>query len=89
MAIQRTALDLHGVSTYPVIPQVAIPFEPKSILVIAEDAGCYISLDGVNDHAHLIGGGADVKFASRTRQVWLKADASNGNPTTVQIIVEN
>ena len=87
MAVERIAVDCGGVTTYPTNPQAVIPFSPKSITVISDDNDCYVSLDGVNDHCHLAGSGAAVKFDQHGKSVWLREGAANTH-VNVQVIAE-
>lgn len=93
-AIFRISVDVSGQAAYPAAnaPQVVIPFEPKTIMILLEDTtdDAFASFDGSNDHLHMVPGtpGAGVRFEQRTRNVWLRRGAAGTPATNVQVIAE-
>lgn len=56
MAVYMAEADVSGAAAYGSV-MVNIPFMPKRITVILMDTGtddAYVSLDGTNDHGHLV-----------------------------------
>ena len=78
-------------ASYPAstAPDVTIPFEPKSIVVVNEDTSnnVSVSLDGTNDAFTLVPGILPaLRITQRATKIWLKR--AGGTPS-VQVIAES
>ena len=91
MSVFRQTVDLTGVTTFPTLPQVVSPFEPREIAVRNEEssaADIFLSFDGKEDHSRL-SGGQGVTFTQRSKSVWLRRDSAGSPPTRVAVVVES
>ena len=92
MSVFQQVVDVSGTAAFPTTPQVVIPFEPKSILIINNDptAGddVFVSFDGVEDHTQIFGADG-VTFLQRVKQVWLRRGSIGAPPTNVQVVAES
>ncbi len=92
MSMFNELVNAHVTPTYPdaASPQVVIPFEPKRIQLILEDTAdsAFVSLDGVNDHVHLIPGLGPVVLEQRVTKLWLRVPAG-ADPVDIQVIAES
>lgn len=74
---------------YLAAPDFAFGFSGNvaAALMTAAPAECWLSLDGVNDHVHLVAGSPAGSFATQRDYagVWLRGA---GVPVTVQVIAE-
>lgn len=92
--IERTAVNVSAVTTYPGTAQVIFPAEPNTITITVDDpAGkdVAVSFDGVNTHAVLEAGAASagVRFTGvvgMSMKVWLKEGSSGNGASMVQVI---
>ncbi len=91
MSIFRAEVDVFGVAAYPSSPQVVIPFEPREIRITNEDSSddIFFSLNGTDDHGHLLGGAATVKVSQRVTKVWLKRGGTGVTPINVNVVAES
>lgn len=93
MSIHRQSVNVYNVTAFPTDPQVEIPFEPRSIMVINQDQdgdAVEISFDGVNVHARLLyqGPSSGLVFNQLARRVWLRSVGAGTSPTDVEVIAE-
>ncbi len=76
-------------ASYLGAPELEASAEPKSVLIINHNSAIaddvFVSFDGGTDHGR-IAGGANIKFGSAGRKVFLRK-GSGGDPT-VQVISE-
>ncbi len=90
MSVYQQIVNVQATPSYPTVPQVVIPFEPKSISVqnenVAGAGDAFVSFDGINDQGHLIAG-ASIHFEQRVTRAWLRR-GSAGN-TDVQVLAES
>lgn len=84
-------VDVSGAASYPTTPQVTVPFTPRELLVIVEDAtdDVFVSFDGTNDAAHMVPGFGSqaLKFKEPGARVWFRRGTVVA-PTMVQVISE-
>lgn len=93
MSIHRQSVDVYNVTDFPSDPQVEIPFEPRSIMVINQDQDgdtIEVSFDGVTVHARMLyqGPSAGLVFNQPARRLWLRSAAVGTSPTDVEVIAE-
>lgn len=87
MSLQSFRIDTASINSYPADAQIVIPFEPRRITLLQEDASTdsFASLDGETDDLHLVPG-APLTVEQRVREVWLMKGTTGGN---VQVIAES
>lgn len=90
MSVARFEVNVFPDAAYPSTPQVQAPFEPRSIVIINQDAtdDVFASFDGVTDHVQLLGSDSIRFIFQRARNLFLRKGAVGTDPTNVQVIVE-
>lgn len=79
MAIYLSPDVASPAAAYPAAnaPQITCPFEPRRIIITNEDGNAaheaYISFDGVNDHAVVIGGSQTILEYQHATKVWVRS----------------
>ncbi len=91
VSVFQQIVDVSGDAVFPTMPQVVIPFEPKSIAIFNEDIedgdDIFVSFDGVVDMGHLFAGNVR-HYEQRTPRVWLRRGVVGTTPTNVQVLAE-
>lgn len=92
MAIYGTTLDVTAVTAFPTLPNITIPFQPRSIAIVNENLATAIevSFDGVNVHARLTPGlpSAGMVFGQKSEKVWLRAAVGGGTSVVARLTAE-
>ena len=90
MSVHMERINVFGSTSFPSLPQIEWPFEPREISVFNEDTAdtIAISFDGQSDHTQLISRSAQT-FSQRSRKVWLRSVGAGSDPTTVQVVAES
>lgn len=91
MAIEQAGVDVTNQTQYPIMPDLALGFEPAEWLVINEhvSAQVAVSFDGLNDHAVLTPGtpSAGLYLRQRMRQIYCRR-IGDGTGIVVRVIAE-
>lgn len=92
MSVFQQIVDVSSTTAFPVTPQVEIPFEPVSIVVVNQDSvpssDIFLSFNGVDVHGQLFGADG-ITYQQRVRKVWLRRGSAGSPPTNVQVIAES
>jgi hypothetical protein len=98
MAANFQSIDVSATLTYPVdgapphapIPQVTLPFIPRSIAIMNESNAkdVYVSFDGVHDHAHLLPLMGMTFDKQETKHISLKVGSAGGVGVNVTVTAE-
>lgn len=93
MSIHRQNVNVYNVTDFPTEPQVVIPFEPRSIMVVNQDEdgdAVEISFDGVTVHARLLNTGpsAGLVLNQLSQRLWIRSVLAGTDTTNVEVIAE-
>ena len=88
MSVFQQVVDVSGTAAFPATPQVEIPFEPKSIVIVNNDPtpgdDVFLSFDGVEDHAQVFGADGVTFVHDSTIQ---RTASATGEDDETQVIV--
>jgi hypothetical protein len=89
MSVVLNSIQLAGVTTYPVTPQIAPGFEPDIMIFrLTAGDGAYFSFDGKNDHWHFIAGDGPLQVPLHYFKIWLRQDGAI-DPTTIDVMISS
>lgn len=91
MSIHRQSVNVYNVTAFPSDPQVVVPFEPRSIMIINQDEdgdAIEFSFDGTNVHGRLVSSSPGIVLNQLAKRLWLRSVLAGTSPTNVEVIAE-